>query len=60
MRSGVSQIVGSPTTSPTILRFGMAYMSEGIAALPAPGFAGLIPISCAISTVSGSLYPMWL
>ena len=60
VRSGVSHTVGRPTTSPAILRLGMAYMSEGVEALPPAGLARLDPISCAISTVSGSLYPRWL
>jgi len=60
VRSGVSHTVGRPTISPTILRLGMAYISEDIAALPAAGFGRLDPIKCAISTVSGSLYPTWL
>ena len=60
VRSGVSQIAGKPTTSPVVVRFGIAYMSEGVAALPAAGDARLDPISCAISTVSASLYPRWL
>ena len=38
-----------------IRRFGIAYMSDGVAALPAAGLSRRFPISCAISTVSGSL-----
>ena len=37
VRSGVSQTSGRPTTSPAMRRFGMAYMSDGSAALPAAG-----------------------
>src|ERR1700693_6638399 len=37
VRRGVSQIKGRLTTSPTIRRFGIAYISEGVAALPAAG-----------------------
>ena len=51
---------GRLTTSPTIRRLGMAYISDGIEALPAAGLARRDPMSCAISTVSGSLYPTWL
>jgi len=55
VRSGVSQTAGSPTTSPVILRLGITYMSDGTDALPPAGRARRVPISCAMSTVSGSL-----
>ncbi len=39
VRSGVSQISGRLTTSADIRRLGMAYISEGVAALPLAGLA---------------------
>src|ERR1700683_2929337 len=53
VRSGVSQTRGRLTTWLVIRRWGIAYISLGVAALPAAGRARLIPISWAISTVSG-------
>src|SRR6202166_3091014 len=57
VRRGVSQTIGRLTTSPTIRRLGITYISEGVAELPLAGLVRLDPISCAINTVSGSLYP---
>ena len=37
MRSGVSQTSGRLTTCVAMRRFGIAYMSDGVAALPAAG-----------------------
>ena len=45
VRSGVSQISGRLTTSPVIRRLGIAYISEGVAALPAAGLARRDPMS---------------
>ena len=60
VRNGVSQTSGSPTTSSSVRRLGISYMSFGNAELPAAGLSRRCPNSCAISTVSGSLYPRWL
>src|SRR5215831_2110435 len=49
VRNGVSQARGRLTTSPTIRRLGMAYISDGMEELPAEGLARLEPINCAIS-----------
>src|SRR4030095_7541178 len=55
VRSGVSQTVGRLTTCVVMRRFGIAYISLGTAELPRFGDEGLIPINCAMSTVSASL-----
>src|SRR5580700_2816856 len=55
VRSGVSHTSGRLTTWVAIRRCGIAYISEGVAALPADGLARLDPINWAINTVSGSL-----
>ncbi len=57
VRSGVSKASGKRTTSVSWRRFGIAYISAGAAAPPGAGRSGRIPMSCAIRTVSGSLYP---
>ena len=43
VRSGVSHTSGRLTTCAVIRRLGMAYISEGVAALPAAGVARLDP-----------------
>ena len=60
VRSGVSQIIGNPTIRVVVRRFGIAYIEVGASVLPLAGCAGRRPMSCAISTVSGSLYQRWL
>ena len=45
VRSGVSHTSGRLTTCVAVRRFGMAYMSEGVAALPAAGVARRVPMS---------------
>src|ERR1700688_4634726 len=55
VRRGVSHTSGRLTTWAAIRRLGIAYISEGVDALPAAGLARLDPINCAINTVSGSL-----
>src|SRR5262249_16288324 len=55
VRSGVSHTSGRLTTCVDIRRFGIAYISPGVAALPGAGRSRLTPINCAINTVSGSL-----
>ena len=37
VRSGVSQIIGRPTTCVVMRRFAIAYMTEGVAAFPRAG-----------------------
>jgi len=55
VRSGVSQTSGIPTTWPVVRRLGTTYMLDGDDAPPRFGVVFRCPVSCAISTVSGSL-----
>ena len=57
VRTGVSHTTGSPTTCPAMRRFGITYMSDGVDTPPRAGVGRRMPVSCAINTVSGSLYP---
>jgi len=45
VRRGVSQTRGRLTTCVAVRLFGMAYMSEGVAALPLAGVERLVPMS---------------
>ncbi len=56
VRSGVSHVIGRPTMRVVVRRFGIAYIADGASALPGAVRSGRRPMSCAISTVSGSLY----
>ena len=60
VRSGVSQIKGSRTTWAVVRRLRDGIHSDGVAARPLFGVASRVPMSCAIKTVSTSLYPTWL
>ena len=56
VRSGVSQTSGRLTTCVAMRRFGIAYISDGVrGAAGARAWRAAMPISWAISTVSGSL-----
>ena len=61
VRSGVSQIIGSAddTRRRAPVRNGV-HRRTALRRCPWPGVSGRRPMSCAISTVSGSLYPRWL